>query len=568
MALKQLLKRQQLAAAQTEANNHSAKRAALDERRTALQTREAAAAAAIEEMTAEATPDERKAVEDEVNAVETETATLDADTAAHDAEQVRLDKVVTDLEAEIAELDERSKAPTGQKKTEPQDRGGKEIYKMNNRTKFYGMTVEERSAFFARDEVKGFLGDIRAIKTRGVTNGGLTIPEVMLELLRDNLEQYSKLAKYVTVKRVNGTARQNVMGAAPEGVWMEAAGELNELDMSLNQIEVDGYLVGGIIYVSNILLEDSDINLGSEVMSQLGKAIGKGLDRAILYGTGSKMPFGIATRLAQTSQPSSWGTYAPAWTDLHATNIKKLNINGTTGAAFYASLVEALGTAKPNYSNGGAFWVMNRKTHISLMTKALAFDAAAALVAGVNNQMPIIGGDIVELEIVGDYEIIGGYGDVYLLAERAGAKIDSSEHVKFKELMTGFRGYARYDGQPVFGEAFVLVSYDNTDAATTSIFPDDYANTALGILGVTAAAGTATGDTVLTVTGAESTGTTLKYKIGDFQIVCGQKVVGFSDLTSGTTQITCAAGKLITVVELDANSKVIKAGKAFAVPKA
>ena len=60
---------------------------------------------------------------------------------------------------------------------------------------------------------------------------------------------------------------------------------------------------------------------------------------------------------------------------------------------------------------------MNRATHTKLMTKALAFDAAAALVAGVHNQMPIIGGDIVELEMLAANEIVGGYGSAYLLAE-------------------------------------------------------------------------------------------------------------------------------------------------------
>ncbi|MEL7610605.1 MAG: phage major capsid protein [Bacillota bacterium] len=569
MALKQLLKRQQLAAAQTEANNHRNKRAALEERRIALKKREDDATAALEELTAEATPDERKAVEDEANAIDADTATLDSDVEAHDVEQARLDKVVSDLEAEIAELDDRSKNQGDPNKTKPQERGGKETHTMNNRTKFFGMTVEERAAFFANEQVRSFVSSIReSLKTRAVVGGKLTIPDVMLELLRDNIEQYSKLAKYVSVKRVNGTARQNIMGVDPEGIWMEATGEMNELDLALNQVEVDGYMVGGFIPVHDTLLDDSDINLGSEIVAALGKAIGKGVDRAIPYGTGVKMPLGFITRLAQTSKPSNWSSDAPAWTDLHVSNIKKLNINGTSGAAFYAALIEALGIAKPNYSNGQAFWIMNRTTHINLMTKALAFDAAAALIAGVNNQMPIIGGDIVELEIMGDYEIAGGFGSVFTLAERAGAEITSSEHVRFLKNQTVFKGYARYDGLPVFGEAFVVVSYDNTDAATSSTFPVDYANTELGVLGVTAVAGTATGDTVLTVTGAESSGTSLKYKLGDFAVKRGDKVTGYTALVSGTTQITAAAGKMITVVELDGDSRVIKSGKVFAVPKA
>ena len=79
MALRQLLKRSQLAAAQAESNKHKEQRAALDERRSSLQKREADAAAALEELTADSTPEERAAVEAEVTAIETDTATLDAD---------------------------------------------------------------------------------------------------------------------------------------------------------------------------------------------------------------------------------------------------------------------------------------------------------------------------------------------------------------------------------------------------------------------------------------------------------------------------------------------------------
>lgn len=573
MALKQLMLRNKLMTAKTAADEHRKAKTALEERAAALTIREQAAEKAIGELGETATAEERSAVETEVAAIEAEQAALEADTTAHDAKQVDLDKAASDIQQEIDELDERSKNTTERTTTRtnppPAENRGRKETGMETRVKFFAGR-QERDAFFARQEVKEFVENVRSIKTRALTNGELVVPDVMLEIIRDNAEQYSKLSKYVHVQQVSGTSRQNIMGTSPEGVWFEADGELNELDMSLNQIEADGYLVGGIIYIHNTLLNDaSNVNLGMEIMEQLMRAIGKGKDRAIIYGTGVKMPLGIVTRLAQTSKPSTWGTNAPTWTDLHESNVRKINIGSLTGAAFFAALIAELGIAKPNYSDTGkTFWAMNRKTHIYIMSKALAFDAAAALLAGVNNQMPIVGGDIVEMEMVGDNEIVGGYGDVYRLIDRDKAIIDSSEHVKFKEFMTAFRGVARADGKPAFGEAFVVVSFDNTDAATSSTFPIDYANTDLGVLGVTAAAGTESGDTVLTVTGTESSGTTLKFRIGDLNPNTGDKVVGYTDLTSGTTQITCAAGKTITVVELDAASRVIKSGKVIAVPKA
>lgn len=513
---------------------------------------------------------EEAKTDEEITLIDDEITKLDADKAELDEKKSKLEGEIASLEGELEQLNsnEPKNEPEARSKAAAQKReGGTQIMK---RYRFFeGMTREAVNEFFTRGEVKEFIDNVRSIKTRGVTNGSLTVPEVMLEMLRNSLESYSKLAKYVTVKPVSGTARQNIMGASPEGVWMEAEGELNELSMALNQIEVDGFMVGGIIWVHNNLLKDSDTALGSEIMEQLGKAIGKGADRGILYGTGVKMPVGVVTRLAQTSAPSNWGTYAPAWTDLHTSNIKKLNINTATGAAFYASLVENLGIAKPDYSDGKAFWVMNRKTHINLMTKALAFDAAAALLAGVNNQMPIIGGDIVEMELVGDNEIVGGFGSVYLLAEREGSMIESSEHAKWAQNQTGFKGYARYDGMPVFGEAFVIVSFDNTDVATTSTFPIDYANTALGSLGVTSVAGTASGDTLITFTGGAASGTTFGYKVGGkvAAVESGDANTGYTVLTSAS-DITAATGKVVTIVEFDANGRAIKVGSAQVVAKA
>lgn len=563
--LKQLLLTRKIAEMKKALEEARGKDAGFLERKTALKTREDELVAALGEVTTETSEEDKAAVEAEIAQHEADAQALTEELDAHEADKVRLSEEIDKLQSELEELNARAKTPAAPQ-SKPEKR--KDDTYMQTRTKFFGMTMEQRDQFLAREEVKTFLNDIRSIK-RGVTNASLLVPDIVLEPLRNNLEEYSKLVRFVSLKRVPGTARQNIVGAAPEGIWMEAEGELNELAMKFNQVEVDGFMVGGVIYVHNNVLKDSDFALANEVMTQLGKAIGKGVDRAILFGTGSKMPVGIATRLAQTSQPAGWGTNAPTWTDLHTSNIKKLNIDGSTGATFYASLIAALGVAKPDYTDGKAFWVVNRATHIKLMTKALAFDAAAALLSGVNNQMPIVGGEIVVSELVGDNTIIGGYGSAYLLAEREGANLESSEHYRFVQNQTTFKGYSRYDGLPVFGEAFVIVNFANTDASTSSTFPTDYANTDIGVLGVTAAAhASTTGATVLTVTGAEATGTTLAYKIGDYTVKNGQKVVGFTTFTSGTTAITAAAGKIITVVELNSAGLAIKTGKAASVPKA
>ncbi len=570
--LKQLVLRKRISGLQSKLSELRKKEDEFSTRKEEMKTREAELETAINELTEESTEEDRTAVDEAVAAFEADQEALSTEQKDNDEAKGKLEGEIQTLQDELDELDKRSKTPPAAppRKNEREKEIGGEI-RMKRQGFFSELPYEQRTAFVAREDVKGFLARIREFKgqQRAVTGAELAIPEVMLDMLRENMYRYSKLITKVRVKTVGGKARQNIAGAIPEGVWTEAVGALNELALKFNQVEVDGYKVGGFIPVPNSTLEDSDINLAAEIMDALGQAIGLAIDKAILYGTGTKMPLGIATRLAQTSEPSDWGTDAPDWTDLHTSNVLKINPSGMTSEQFFAALVLALGVAKPDYAVGGTFWAMNRKTKMTLMSKAITFNAAGALVAGLNGTMPIESGDIVELPFIPDNDIIGGFGSLYLLAERSGSQFAVSEHVKFVEDQTVFRGTARYDGMPVFGEGFVIVNINNATATTTDTFETDYANTELGSLAVTSVAGTASGDTKITVTGKESSGTTLGYKVAGkvAAVNSGDSNTGYT-AWDGSADITAATGKIITVVEFDGAGRAIKVGSAQVVAKA
>ena len=80
------------------------------------------------------------------------------------------------------------------------------------------------------------------------------------------------------------------------------------------------------------------------------------------------------------------------------------------------------------------------------------------------------------LDFVPVGDIIFGYFDLYLLAQRAGAQLAQSEHVRFIEDQTVFKGTARYDGVPVFGEAFGAVNIAGKAPTTSMTFAPDKAN--------------------------------------------------------------------------------------------
>lgn len=461
MALRALMIRKRLTDARKALDTLAAKDAEFESREADLEK-------SIDEVT---TDEERQAVEEAIEQYE-------AEAAAHKEEKAGLERTIKELEDDLAaeEAEQDTTPPeSGEQRSEEAPAG--EDDKMVRTRFFENMNMQERSELFQREDVNGWLGEIRSCirEKRALGNVGLTIPEVMLGLLKQNVTEYSKLYKHVDVRAVSGDGRAVVMGTIPEAIWTDCCANLNELDLNFNDVELGCWKVGGFFAICNATLEDSDIDLASEVLAAIGQAIGRALDKAILYGTGTRMPLGIVTRLAQESQPASYPATARTWVDLHTSNIKTI-ANNVTGKDLFAQLVLNFGNAKGKYSKGGLVHVMNETTYAFLMSQAMAFDANGALVAGLQATMPVVGGAIEIVDDVPNYNIISGYFDLYLLAERAGQKFATSEHFKFLADQTVFKGTARYDGQPAIAEGFVVNAINSASASGSITFGPDEAN--------------------------------------------------------------------------------------------
>lgn len=473
MALRQILLARQIAGLEQQRTDLMTEITSVSARRTAWQAREAAAEAAFGEINENTPQEERDAFDAEAAAIEAEDNEIRADEERTSARLTEIDTEITAKRGELEEIKNRSTpAPAT---TAAAQNGG--IPNMENR-EFFGMSPERRDAFFAREDVKGWLANVRAIgrtvgQTRAVTGQELLIPEVVLPLIRDSVNKNSKLMKHVNVQPVVGTARQTIMGDIPEAVWTEMCKKLNELALDFSAVEVDGYKVGGYIAICNAVLDDNDINLATVIIDALGQAIGYAVDKAIVYGKGTKMPMGFVTRLAQTEAPTDAPANAREWKDLSTSNIQ--TVPEATGSKLFAAIVKAASAAKAKNGNG-KFWVMNEATYGSLMAELITFNSAGAIVSGMNMQMPVVGGQIEILDFMPDNNIGFGYGSKYLLAERAGTAIESSEHVRFIEDQTVFKGTARMDGMPVIEEAFVLMGIHGTAPTTSINFAADLAN--------------------------------------------------------------------------------------------
>lgn len=421
-------------------------------------------------------------------AVNAEIEKFEADKTAHEEAKQQLSADIEGIEAEIAEIERNAPVPPApEKKTNKTERGDMHMdinirsLPMTRRA-FDALPVEQRNTIIAQDDVKTFLGQLRGMRgqSRAVTGAELTIPVVFLELISENMFRYSKLMNRVRIRYVNGQARQTIAGTVPEAVWTEMCGAINELNFVFNQVTLDGYKVAGYVPVCNSLLDDNDINLAGWIVEMLSESIGYAMDKAILYGKGSaaRMPLGIVTRLAQESQPSDYPANAPAWQDLHESNILQIGGTDVTGAEFWSALMTATGATYTRYNRGTMFWAMNSKTYATLKSKLITFTATGDIVANLFGSLPIVTGDIDVLEFIPDGDIIGGYGDLYLLAMRSGMMIESSYEVQFLQDNTVFRAKQRADGMPVIPGAFVAININNQAVTTAMDFAADTANDA------------------------------------------------------------------------------------------
>ena len=471
MALKALLLRRSI-----DSKNELMKQ--LMEKDESFRTREKELEAAIMEA---ATDDDRAAVDQEVEKFE-------AEKSAHEDEKQRLAQEIEGLEADLEKLEEETPAPAASSNPPKERKDSMNLKDIKIRSLpmqvrvFDALTHEQRSAIVARDDVKEFLSRLRSMKgqTRDVSGAELTIPIVFLDLIAENMFRYSKLLNRVRVRNVNGQARQTIAGTVPEAVWTEMCGAINELTFVFNQVTVDGYKVAGFVPICNSVLEDNDIGLAGWIVEMLSESVGLAMDKAIIYGKGaaSNMPMGIVTRLAQTAQPDNYPANAPAWVDLHTTNIIQID-SSEEPVTFWAALAVAAGNTYTKYARGTQFWAMNSKTLATLKSKLITFAASGELLARFNGVMPIIDGDVDVLEFMPDGDIVGGYGDLYLLALRSGMTIESSREVQFLQDNTVFKGKQRADGQPVIPGAFVAININNTSVTTAMTFAADTANNAM-----------------------------------------------------------------------------------------
>lgn len=376
---------------------------------------------------------EEAKTDEEVATVEEEINTLETEKVAHDEKKSTLEGEINELEGELEELN--TNAPAKPKRSTNNDKG--EIRGMN---KLQVRELLKTGEYYERSEVKEFYNQFKNL--RAVSGGELTIPDVVVNRIMDIMGDFTTLYPLVDKIQVKGTTRILVDTDTTAATWIEQSGAIPQGDVgTVTNVDFDGFKVGKLTFVDNYLLQDSIINLDAYITNKIARAIAKALDLAIVKGTGSvnKQPSGVIPSLPAGNK-----------------------VSVESDANLLKSLVKQIGLIDTgNDSVGEIVAVMKRSTYYDrLVEYSIQVDSSGNVVGKLPN---LSSPDLVGLRVVfnnnldADTVLFGEFAQ-YTLIERESIIIDSSQHVKFSEDQTAFRGKGRFDGKPVKPEAFVLAT--------------------------------------------------------------------------------------------------------------
>lgn len=372
--------------------------------------------------------------DEEMAAVEEEANKLDTDKAAFDEKKSKLEGEITQLETELEELN--SKEPPKQTRSSKRSQEGAE----EGMNRYQVRELLKTGEYYKRAEVREFYEKFKNL--RAVGGAELTIPEVVVNRIMDIMGDFTTLYPLIDRIQVKGTTRILVDTDTTAATWVEQAGAIPTGDVgTIGEIDFDGFKVGKVTFVDNYLLQDSIINLDAYVTKKIARAIALALDKAIVAGEGatSKQPTGIISQI-------------PAGNKVDVVADNKLLIN----------LVKKIGLIDTGADSvGEIIAVMKRSTYYNRLVEfSINVDSSGNVVGKLPNlrQPDLVGLRVVFNNNLDEDKVLFGDFSKYTLVERESITIDSSEHVKFVEDQTAFRGKGRFDGKPTKKEAFALVT--------------------------------------------------------------------------------------------------------------
>ena len=259
--------------------------------------------------------------------------------------------------------------------------------------------------------------------------GGVLVPKTWDKRLIRALYDRSPIRQYATNKTSHTpVVITKALGGATVD-YVDEKGEFPLTDMSFGTVEIDAHKIGGIIKASDEIIQDSQFDIASEIITEFGKAFEVADERAFLFGDGVKKPNGIIPGI-------------PANMKTKTTNTGSIVANDVTSLTLGVKQVVA---------NNGIYF-MNRKTSMTLYNMKDGDGNGLWQRSLVLGQPPTFyGKPVVILDgmddiATGKLSILFGSLKGYEIWDRSRATLKVLDEIYAPNGMVGFLVQKRFDG--------------------------------------------------------------------------------------------------------------------------
>jgi len=282
------------------------------------------------------------------------------------------------------------------------------------------------------------LEEARAEMTEGVdADGGYTVPESYQKKVVQKLNNLSETRKISDVITTVSTKNIPTEGEAPTFTWIEEKGTYGETKATYGKKQLGAYKLGGIIKVSEELLQDTAINFEDYMAGQIAKGIDKAEAPAFAVGDGNNKPTGYVVSAPVGTDSTTAGTDTVTADEL-------IDIHGDLPSQYRKNAVwrmtdkTAKAIRKLKDSDGNYIFdkTLDKEGRQSLLNTPIVID----------NSMPEIG--------TGNKFIVIGDFNYFQIGDRGGMTIQRLNERYADEGMVGFKVTKRVDAKVIIEEAF------------------------------------------------------------------------------------------------------------------
>lgn len=209
-------------------------------------------------------------------------------------------------------------------------------------------------------------------------------------------------------------------------------------------LSLDAHELSAYTEVTDILLEDSAINIGNLLVQLFQGSYWHSTDRVFLRGMGGTRPMGVL------NDPGVW-------------HIDR----NVAGRVVFQDLLNMSSKLPPMF-DANAVWMMKKEVFNALRKQTddngqpviqlgLGYNDFGQGVAGYILGYPVVMSDYKTAALGSEGDVVLGDWKHYFIGERSSIKIEMSRHVAFQENRTAFRCTGRLGGTPEEPRAFVVL---------------------------------------------------------------------------------------------------------------